>query len=101
VTSSSGFFNAAAFTMPATGTFGDAGRDTIPGIPNFTLTASFFRTFRLDDKRRIQFRVDSINPINHPYVTGINTTVNSLQQYGLPVSAGAMRSITATVRLNF
>jgi trimeric autotransporter adhesin len=101
VTSSSGYFNPLAFIAPATGTFGDAGRDTIPGIPNFTLTASFFRTFRLDDKRRIQFRVDSINPINHPYVTGINTTVNSLQQYGLPTSAGAMRSITATVRLNF
>jgi hypothetical protein len=65
------------------------------------LTASFLRTFRLDDKRRIQFRIDSTNPINHPYVTGINTTVNSLEQYGLPTRAGAMRSMTATVRLNF
>ncbi len=101
VTSSSGYFNPLAFTIPATGTFGDAGRDTIPGIPQFSLTASFLRTFRLDDKRRIQFRIDSTNPINHPYVTGINTTVNSLQQYGLPTSAGAMRSVTATVRLNF
>jgi hypothetical protein len=101
VTSSSGYFNPLAFVEPAAGTFGDAGRNTIPGIPNFTLTASFFRTFRLDDKRRIQFRIDSTNPINHPYVTGINTTVNSLQQYGLPTSAGAMRSMTATVRLYF
>jgi len=101
VVSSTGFFNPLAFTVPATGTFGDAGRDTIPGIARFTLTAAFFRTFRLDDKRRIRFEVDSTNPINHPYVTGINTTVNSLQQYGLPTSAGAMRSVTATVRLNF
>jgi hypothetical protein len=101
VTDGSGYFNPLAFAIPATGTFGNAGRDTIPGIPNFSLTASFFRSFRLDDKRRIEFRMDSTNPINHPYVTGINTTVNSIQQYGLPTRAGAMRSITATVRLRF
>ena len=100
VISTSGYFNTAAFTVPAPGTFGDAGRDTIPGIPQFSLTASFFRSFRIDDKRRIEFRIDSTNPMNHPYITRINTTVGSLQ-YGLPVGAGAMRSVTATVRLRF
>jgi hypothetical protein len=100
VTTGSGFFNPLAFTVPATGTFGNAGRDTIPGIANFSLTASFFRSFRIDDKRRIEFRIDSTNPINHPNITQINTTVNSIQ-YGLPVGAGAMRSVTATVRLRF
>ncbi len=64
--------------VPAAGTFGDAGRDTIPGIPHFTLTASFFRSFRIDDKRRIEFRIDSTNPINHVNITGINTTVGSI-----------------------
>jgi hypothetical protein len=100
VTSGTGYFNTLAFIVPATGTFGDAGRDTIPGIPNFTLTASFFRSFRVDDKRRIEFRIDSTNPINHVNVTGINTTVGSIQ-YGLPTSAGGMRTVTATVRLRF
>jgi trimeric autotransporter adhesin len=100
VTGDSGFFNAAAFTVPAIGTFGNAGRDTIPGIANFSLTASFFRSFRIDDKRRIEFRIDSTNPINHVNVTQINTTVGSIN-YGLPIVAGAMRSLTATVRLRF
>jgi trimeric autotransporter adhesin len=100
VTNGSGYFNPAAFTVPAAGAFGDAGRDTIPGIPQFTLTASFFRSFRIDDKRRIEFRIDSTNPINHVNITGINTTVGSIQ-YGLPVNAGAMRSMTATVRFRF
>ncbi len=100
VTSGSGFFNTAAFMVPATGTFGDAGRDTIPGIPNFTLTASFFRSFRVDDKRRIEFRIDTTNPVNHVNITAINSTVGSIQ-YGLPTNAGAMRSMTATVRLRF
>jgi trimeric autotransporter adhesin len=100
VTSGSGFFNPLAFAVPATGTFGNAGRDTIPGIPQFSLTASFFRSFRVDDKRRIEFRIDSTNPINHVAITGINTTVGSIQ-YELPTRAGAMRSITATVRIRF
>jgi hypothetical protein len=100
VTAGSGFFNTAAFVVPAAGTFGDAGRDTIPGIPHFTLTASFFRSFRIDDKRRIEFRIDSTNPINHVSITGINTTVGSIS-YGLPTNAGAMRTVTATVRLRF
>ncbi len=100
VTTGAGYFNPAAFTTPAPGTFGDAGRDTIPGIPRFTLNASFFRSFRIDEKRRIEFRIDSTNPINHVAITQINTTVGSIQ-YGLPTNAGAMRSVTATVRLRF
>jgi hypothetical protein len=100
VTNGTGFFNTAAFTIPVAGTYGNAGRDTIPGIPNFSLTASFFRSFRLDDKRRIEFRIDSTNPINHVNITQVNTVVESLS-YGLPTNAGAMRSVTATVRLRF
>ena len=100
VTNGTGYFNTAAFTLPVSGTYGNASRDTIPGIPNFSLTASFFRSFRLDDKRRIEFRIDSTNPINHVNITQVNTVVESLS-YGLPTGAGAMRSVTATVRLRF
>jgi hypothetical protein len=100
VTSGSGYFNSLAFTVPVSGTYGDAGRDTIPGIANWTLNASFFRSFRVDEKRRIEFRIDSTNTLNHPNITSINTTVGSIQ-YGLPVAAGNMRSVTATVRLRF
>ena len=100
VTDGAGYFNPLAFTTPTTGTFGNAGRDTIPGIANFSLNASVFRSFRIDEKRRIEFRVDSTNPINHVNVSQINTTVNSIQ-YGLPVGAGAMRNVTATARFRF
>ncbi len=100
VTNGTGFFNSLAFVVPATGTFGNAGRDTIPGIANVSLSASVFRSFRINDKLRLEFRVDSTNPINHVNITSINTTVNSVQ-YGLPVAAGGMRTMTATVRLRF
>jgi hypothetical protein len=94
------FFNLAAFTTPASGTYGDAARNTIPGIPYYSLTGSFFRSFRIDDKRRIEFRIDSINPLNSVEIHGINTTVGSIN-YGIATSAYAMRSVTATARLRF
>jgi len=110
VTGGTGYFNTTAFTIPAIGTFGDAGRNTIPGISNFSLNLSLFRTFRLDDRRRLQFRIDSTNPLNHVSITQINTTVGSVTatglvvpnvNYGIPAGASPMRTLTATVRLNF
>ncbi len=100
VTSGSGFFNPLAFVVPTTGTFGDAARDTIPGIPNYTLNASFFRSFRVDEKRRIEFRIDTTNTLNHVNINQINTTIGSSQE-GIPTNAANMRSMTSTVRLRF
>lgn len=110
VTSGTGYFNTAAFTIPTIGTFGNAARDTIPGISNFSLNASLFRTFRLDDRRRLQIRIDTTNPLNHVSITQINTIVGSVAatgsvvpsiNYGIPTGANPMRTVTATVRLNF
>ena len=64
------------------------------------MTASFFRSFRIDDRRRIEFRIDSTNPLNDVNIKQINTVVGSVN-YGLPTGAAAMRSVTATVRLRF
>jgi hypothetical protein len=100
VENGTGYFNPLAFVVPASGTYGDAGRNTIPGIPNFSLTASLFRNFRIDDKRRLNFRIDSTNPLNHVNITGIGTTIGSVNA-GLPVTAGAMRNLSVTLRLSF
>lgn len=102
VTSGSGYFNTLAFAIPASGTYGNSGRNTIPGIAGFTTNAALFRSFRLDDKWRMEFRVESNNPINRVNITGINTTVNAQNNlFGTANSASGMRTINATVRLRF
>ncbi len=60
------FFDPKAFLIPASGTFGDSGRNVIigPGIHNIDLAVS--RTFRLSDLTRAQFRTDFYNAFNHP-----------------------------------
>lgn len=100
IASDAGFFNVAAFTAPPAGQFGNAGRNTIPGPGLFSLNSSFGRSFSLGERRRLEFRVDSNNVLNHASFTNVGTVVNSLT-YGLPTAASAMRSMAATLRFRF
>jgi hypothetical protein len=100
IESSTGFFNLAAFTTPLSGEFGNAGRNTIPGPGLFSLNLSLQRTITLHERTRLQIRVDATNVTNHVNITGIGTVVNSIT-YGVPLSAGGMRALSATLRLNF
>jgi hypothetical protein len=97
----SGFsLNPAAYTAPLPGQWGDAGRDSITGPNQFSINASLARTFRLNDRFNLDLRVDATNALNHVTFTAWNTTVNSAQ-FGLPVSANAMRTMQTTLRVRF
>lgn len=94
------YFNTAAFTSVPAGTFGDAGRNTIPGIVNFTISASASRSFQIGERHRLQLTFNTNNPLNHPSITGIGTVFGT-NTYGLPTSAGAMRTVSAQARFTF
>jgi hypothetical protein len=99
--SGTGYFNTAAFAVPAAGTFGNAGRDIITGPGSFGMNLSLSRSINLhSEQKRLEIRFDSNNTLNHVNPTGLITTVNS-SQYGLITNAGQMRQISATVRLRF
>jgi hypothetical protein len=94
------FLNAAAFSAPATGQWGTAGRNSLPGPDTFSLNASLARTFRLHDPFNLDVRVDATNLLNHGVFTAWNTTVNG-STFGLPASVNPMRSVQITGRLRF
>ena len=96
----SGFFNLAAFTVPAVGTYGDAGRNTIPGPDTISLNAALARSFTFKERRRIEFRLETTNLLNQVNYTNLDTVVNAVN-YGLPSSAAGMRTAQAVVRLRF
>lgn len=101
IESSTGFFNLNAFTVPAAGAYGDAGRNTIPGPGLFNLNLAFGRSFPLGERRRsIEFRLESNNVLNHVNYTNLYTVVNAVN-YGLPSAAAAMRTLNLVVRLRF
>jgi hypothetical protein len=93
-------FNLAAFTVPAQGQWGNAGRNTIPGPAVWNLNASLGRVFRLGERRSADLRFDATNIINHVVVNGWNTVVNAYN-YGLATGTQPMRSLTANLRVRF
>ncbi|SPE37173.1 hypothetical protein SBA3_260029 [Candidatus Sulfopaludibacter sp. SbA3] len=60
------FFNTAAFSAPAPYTFGDAGRDILPGPGNNIFDFALQRRFRVHEGQSIQFRAETFNTFNHP-----------------------------------
>lgn len=95
------FFNPAAFTLPPSGRFGNAARNTIPGPGSFSLNMAVGRSFHLDESRRsLELRMESTNTLNTVNITRIGTTVNA-SNYDLPLSAGPMRTMQASLRFRF
>ena len=92
--------NPAAFTAPALGHWGNAGRNTIDGPAQFNFGASAGRVFRFGDRASLDFRVDAANAINHVTYTSWYTNITSTQ-FGLPVNANAMRTVQTTLRVRF
>lgn len=100
--SGGGYFNTAAFGLPVAGTFGNAGRNTIPGPKFVSGSASLSRSFRLGDSARriLELRAEAENFLNQVNVTGLCVVVNALE-YGLATRAGDMRNLNFTARFRF
>ncbi|HEY6250017.1 MAG TPA: carboxypeptidase regulatory-like domain-containing protein [Candidatus Angelobacter sp.] len=94
------FLNPAAFTAPAVGQWGSAGRGSIVGPAMFSLNGSIGRSFLLDGRYSLDLRVDSTNLLNKVTFTDWNTIINSAQ-FGLPASANAMRNMLVTMNVRF
>jgi hypothetical protein len=94
------FLNPAAVAPPAAGHWGNAGRNSIAGPRQFSLNASMARTFRFTDRISSDFRLDTINTLNHVTYTAWNVVATS-PQFGLPAAANSMRTVQATMRVRF
>jgi trimeric autotransporter adhesin len=95
-----GFFNLAAFAIPPAGRYGNAGRNTIDGPARISANLSVSRSFRIDDRRRMELRVESRNFTNHVSFTRVGTVVNA-SDYGLATATAPMRSVSANLRVRF
>ena len=60
------WFNTAAFTFSAPGTFGDAGRNILDGPGYQTVNLSLMKNTALSERVNLQFRAEAFNLFNHP-----------------------------------
>ncbi|MBI3896260.1 MAG: TonB-dependent receptor, partial [Acidobacteria bacterium] len=59
------YFDPCVFDVPSEGTLGTAGRNTIIAPNVFNFDVSLQKDFLLDSKRRLQFRAEFFNLLNH------------------------------------
>jgi hypothetical protein len=71
------WFNRNALARPATGVFGNMGRNSIrgPGVNKWDL--ALFKNFRWRDSARLQFRGEAFNAFNHPSFDTIGTSLTT------------------------
>jgi hypothetical protein len=94
------YVNPAAFTVPASGTWGNAGRNSVRGPAQFNMDAGLTRTFLMGDRLQVDWRIDGRNILNRVTFSNINTFVGN-PQFGLATFANQMRKLTTTIRLRF
>jgi hypothetical protein len=71
------FFDAAAFSAPAYGTFGNLGRDTLVGPNLANLDLSLHKSTQVTERLHAQFRAEFFNVLNHTNFATPNPVVFS------------------------
>ena len=95
------YFNTAAFTQAALGTFGNAPRNFLrgPGAVNFDLSA--VRNFPITEKLRLQFRGEAFNAFNKANFSTPFASANNAARFGRIESAGSPRIMQLALRIIF
>jgi hypothetical protein len=94
------WFNTAAFTVPVSGQFGDAGRNIITGPGQLNFSMALDKNITLRESQALDVRFAATNVFNTPVLTSIDTAVNS-PTFGRVVGAGSMRKIQMMLRYRF
>ncbi len=94
------YLNPAAYTAPAGGQWGDAGRNSATGPAQFVFNAGVARTFQWTQRVSFDWRLDATNVLNRVTYVSVNGTVGS-PQFGLPTLTNTPRQIQSTMRLRF
>ena len=95
------WFNRAAFAAAAAGQDGDSGRNILEGPGSKNADVGIFRSFKLRESIRLQFRSEITNALNLVNLSNPGTNMNSASSFGTILSAGATRQIQVGMRLNF
>jgi hypothetical protein len=95
------YFNTAAFTTNAVGTFGDAPRNPIRNANYFDVDAGLQRMFPVGERFRFKFRVEEFDATNHPNFSQPGNSVSAPTTFGKITGAGQPRTLQLVGRIEF
>jgi hypothetical protein len=94
------YFNTAAFTQNANGTFGDSGKNLFQGPPISTMDLAFAKNWTIVEGYRLQFRLEMFNALNHPSFGNPDSNVKD-GNYGKITGQGPILARFMQVGLKF
>lgn len=95
------YFNTAAYTVNALGTFGDSPRNPIRNMNYFNIDAGLQRSFSLPHELRLKFRVEGFNATNHVHFSQPGANVSAPTTFGKITGAGDPRILQLVGRFEF
>jgi hypothetical protein len=103
-----GWINPAAFSIPANGTWGNAGKNIVQGPGLFQIDAALSRSIKITERTSAMLRMEVFNLFNHPDLGNPNTNFSS-PLFGqitsvantTPIGTGSARSIQLAARFTF
>jgi hypothetical protein len=94
------YFNTSAFVVNAPGTFGDTARNLLRGPRKSNVDLGLAKSFVMAGHRRVQFRAEAFNLLNHANFGGPNATV-SAATFGRITTAGNPRVMQLALKVIF
>ena len=95
------YFNTAAFTLNAPGTFGTSPRNLLRGPGYFNVDWSAQKSFAVTERWRVQLRGDFFNLFNNVHFNAPGANVSSSSTFGKINSAGDPRIAQMALRVEF
>lgn len=92
------YFNPNAFMIPASGTYGNVGRDTLIGPGLATLDLALMKNTSLSERMHLQFRAEFFNILNRANFNTPNAVVFTSSSAAPSPTAGVISSTSSTSR---
>jgi hypothetical protein len=100
--SPSQWLNPAAFAIPAPGTFGNLGRDTLRSDRFKNLDLSLFKQFPITESKRLEFRFETFNLTNTPVWNVPDVNISDGNKFGtISSTANTARQLQFGLKLYF
>ena len=101
--SPSGWLDPASFSLPAAGTFGNVGRNSIttPHLQSIDLAVHKQFAMPYNERHALQFRLEAFNVFNHPVWGAPNGNINSPAFGTINSTRIAMRQVQLGLKYTF